>query len=153
MIPKKEVLIRRTEKAIDGAQENMRIFTPWGELTQWVFRYSGLFTQALKRGVTIRWIADMPLNSNSCPEALRLLMKAANFKLRMAPNPYKERFGIFDNKKLFITTLIKPNAWDSPALWTSNSTIMHILEDYFEMKWKLAKEYKPERQITTENGK
>ncbi len=141
LIPKKEVVMRRTEKSISTIKEKLQIFTPWREQTQWLFRQSGLFHQALARGVNIQVITEKPNAAETCPEILRVLLKEPNFQLRNSPNPHQPRFSIFDSREVFIATLTKPNAGESPALWTTSPPIIRILEDYFEMKWTLAEKY------------
>ena len=136
LIPKKEVLFHRIERATKTAQASVFIFTPWIELTQWVSRDFAHFKEALARGVEIRWITEKSAPSNLQSEALGVLAKAPKFRVGYIANPFAERFGIFDGKELFIATVTKPNAGESPALWTNNSGLIRILEDYFKMKWK-----------------
>ncbi len=161
LIPKREVIMKRTEKAIAAAQEKMQILIPWREQTQWLFRHSRLYKPALTRGVNIRVITDTPNTSEKCPEALHTLLNHQNFNLKHTPNPHQTRFVMFDSREVFIATLLKPNAGESPALWTTSPTVIHILEDYFEMKWKIAQKYEPNgkrkrdnstREVTTINN-
>jgi sugar-specific transcriptional regulator TrmB len=136
LIPEKEVLVHRMEKAIETAQESILVITPWKELTQWMLILDKFWSQALKRGVNIRWITEKQENANSNPENIKAFLKNPHFKLKTMPNPLKIKFSIYDDDKVFIATLRKPNAAESPALWTNNSAIIYILKDYFEMKWE-----------------
>jgi hypothetical protein len=69
------------------------------------------------------------------------LVKNSNFTLRTYATSFKARFGIYDDKEVFITVLDTPNAWESPALWSNNPAIISILKDYFETKWALTEDY------------
>jgi sugar-specific transcriptional regulator TrmB len=136
LIPEKEVLIHRTRKAIETAQTSIRAITPWKELTQLLLLLDKCWSQALKRGVNIQWITEKQMNPNSNPENIVVFVKNPRFKLRTMSNPLKKRLILFDDKEVFVATLSKINAAESPALWTNNSAVINILKDYFETKWK-----------------
>lgn len=137
LIPKKEALIRRIKKAIEGAQESILISSPWRELTQWLFILHESWEQALNKGVEVRWITEKQASPCLLNEITRALIKDPNFTLRTEPTLSNSRFGIYDGKEVFITVLSTPNATESPALWTNNPAITYILKDYFETKWQL----------------
>ena len=136
LVPKKEVLIRRIKKAIEGTQESILIVSPWRELTQWLFTLHESWQQALDRGVEVRWITEKQASPCLLNEITRALIKDPNFTLRTEPTLSNSRFGIYDGKEVFITVLSTPNATESPALWTNNPAITYILKDYFETKWQ-----------------
>jgi sugar-specific transcriptional regulator TrmB len=142
LIPKREAVIRRIEKAIKAADEKILIITPWREFTQWMFTLHDLWQQTIKRGVTIHWITETkPRDPDSHFEMLRNFMLDPHFKLRTLHRPVNSRLGVYDHREVFIATTINNNAAESPALWTNSPTMINVLEDYFEMKWKLAAEY------------
>lgn len=143
LIPKREVVLHRLEKAIERVQEDICSISPWREFAQWMSRLPELWSQTLKRGVTVRWITGKPENTNSGTENLQAILKNPNLKLRIAPEPPERTFGIYDGEEVYVATRREPNAAESPALWTNNPTITYLLKDYFEMKWKLTTEYKP----------
>ena len=138
LIPKKEVLILRIQKAIESAQESILIISPWRELTQWLFILHESWEQALKRGVKVQWITEIQKDQQLVTEITRALIRDPNFTLRTEPTSSMSRFGIYDGKEVFVTVSSTPNATESPALWTKNPTITFILKDYFEIKWQLA---------------
>lgn len=144
LIPKKEALIYRTEKAIEVAQESIIVITSWRVLTQWLFILGKLVNQALIRGVNVRWITEKQENLTVGPELVETF-KNSRFQLRTMVDPPKKRLVVYDGKEVFIATLREPNAVWSPVLWTNNSAIAYIINDYFEMKWKIASEYKPHK--------
>ena len=64
LIPKKEVLIRRIKKVIEGAQKSILIISPWRELTQWLFNLHESWEQALRRGVKVSGLQKNRRTSN-----------------------------------------------------------------------------------------
>ena len=146
LIPKREAVIRKIGKSIEAAQKSIFSITPWKELTQWLFMLDKSWNKALMRGINVRWITDKPQNGYSSLENIEVILKNPHFKHKIMPNSPKKRVGIFDCKEVYVATLEESDAAESPALWTDNSTVTHILKDYFEMNWKLSKEYKIERQ-------
>lgn len=141
LIPKGEAIVRRIERSIKASQDEILIITPWREFAQWMFTVHELWRQAIERGVKVRWITERkPQNSDLTLEPAYNLLGNHNFKLRvMAEKPLK-RLGIHDGKELFIAIGREANAGESQALWTNNSAMIHIMEDYFEMKWQTATE-------------
>ncbi len=141
LIPKKEVLIFRIQKAIESAQESILIISPWRELTQWLFNLNESWEQALKRGVKVKWITEIQKDQQLVAEITRALIRDPNFTLRTEPTSSMSRFGIYDGKEVFVTVSSTPNSTESPALWTKNPAITFILKDYFEIKWQLSAQY------------
>ncbi len=147
LVPKKEVLISRIKKTIEGAKESILISTPWRESTQWLFTLHESWQLALNKGVKIRWITEKQATPCLADEITRSLIRHPNLNLRTDAAPLKARFGIYDDKEAFITVLNAPNAWGSPALWSNNQAILFILKDYFEIKWALTADYKSDNLI------
>jgi sugar-specific transcriptional regulator TrmB len=137
LIPKREVIISRLKKAIEGSKKSILVITPWRELPQWLFILHESWQQALNKGVEVRWITEKQVTPCLLNEITRILIKDPNFKLRTEPNSSKARFAIYDGKEVFITVLSATNAAESPALWTNNPALIYILKDYFETKWQL----------------
>jgi len=154
LIPKREAVVRRIEKAIKAAEEKILIITPWREFTQWMFTLHDLWQQAIKRGVKIHWITETkPRNPDSHFEMLHSFMLDPHFKLRTLHRPVNSRLGIYDHREMFIATTVNNSAAESPALWTNNPTMVNVLEDYFEMKWQLSSECKIEENQDQEKEK
>jgi sugar-specific transcriptional regulator TrmB len=142
LIPKRDAIERRIEKAIKTTNTKILAISPWKEFTQWMFKLNQLWKQAFERGVKVHWITDSKtLNLNSRLELEQGFLRNPNFKLRTLPQRLEERLGVYDNREVFIATTRQQNAAESPALWTNNPTTVHILADYFEMKWNQAQEY------------
>jgi sugar-specific transcriptional regulator TrmB len=141
LIPKKEILINRMKKMIETAQKTILVLAPWRALIQNLFILQEHWEQALNNYVKVQWITQEQPNTNSPSESISPLLKHPNFKLRARSYNCDIRFTIYDNKQAFIATLRKSNAFESPALWTNNLMVLHILKDYFALSWNLSTEF------------
>jgi sugar-specific transcriptional regulator TrmB len=140
LIPKKETCIQRIKKSIQHAEGDFVMVAPWRETTQWLFTLHEQLNHAVDRGVEIRCLSHEP-NVIKLTKGMVELFKYPSFKLRLSPDPCEVRFAICDDQEAFIATVDSDNAAESPALWTKNPAILHILRHYFETKWVVAKEF------------
>jgi sugar-specific transcriptional regulator TrmB len=140
LIPQGKPLVNRIEKAIRTSNHTILVITPWRVLTQWMLNSREFWQEALERGVEVRWITgketpkmdyDMKI-ANEIPTN-------SNFKLRPIPKEMDTRIGIYDNAEAFLGTCKTQNAAGSPAIWTNNSTLVNVLNEFFLSKWSQAK--------------
>ena len=146
LIPKKETCTQKIKKTIHNTKESMVMIAPWRETTQWLFTLHESLINALDRGVEIRGLSQDQQAIKST-KSITELFKYPNFKLRLSPDPCEVRFGIYDNREAIVATLKSDNAAESPALWTSNPAMMHLLRHYFEAKWATAKDFTDEQPL------
>ena len=146
LIPNKEALIRRINKAFESAQKSILSSTPWRELLQWRYFLNTSIEPCLKRGVEIRWIIDKPTSTKVFGEEMHDLLEEKKFKLKIKCSNPIIRYGIYDDEKAFIAISRAPTAAESPALVATNPIIVYMLKDYFEMNWKLAEDYIPNQK-------
>jgi len=137
LVPKKEALVNKIKKTIEGAKESIRISAPWRETTQWLFTLHESWQLALDKGVKIHWITEKQAAPCLTDEVTRSLIKNPNFMLRRDSTSVKARFAIYDDKEVSIIILSPTNPGGSPALWSNNPAMLFILKDYFETKWAL----------------
>ena len=111
LIPKREAVVRRIEKANKASHEKTRIIVPWREFTQWMFTLHKLWQQAIERGVKLHWIIDgKPQDSDSNLEMLHNFLRNPEFRVRILPQLANKRIGIFDHREVFIATTANSNA-------------------------------------------
>jgi sugar-specific transcriptional regulator TrmB len=143
LIPKKETCIQRIKKTINLSSLSIALIAPWRETTQWLFTMHEPFKHALDRNVEIRCLSQEQ-KKTKFPRGLVELFNYSNFELRLMSEPCNVRFAVYDDHEAFFATSDSEDAAESPALWTSNPAIVHVLKHYFETKWALAKNFKVE---------
>ena len=137
LVPKKEALVNKIKKTIEGTNDSILISAPWRETTQWLFTLHESWQLALDKGVKIRWITEKQSAPCLTNEVTRTLIKNPNFILRRDAMSVKARFAIYDDKEVSIIILSATDTGGAPALWSNNSAMVFILKDYFETKWEL----------------
>lgn len=137
LVPKREALVNKIKKTIEGANESILISAPWRETTQWLFTLHESWQLALDKGVKIHWITEKQAAPYLTDEITQSLIKNPNFTLRRDATSVKARFAIYDDKEVSIIILSTANTGGSPALWSNNPAMVFILKDYFETKWEL----------------
>jgi flagellar assembly factor FliW len=138
LIPKKEPCIRRIKKTIDLASVSIVLIAPWRETTKWLFTLHEPFKHALDRNVEIRCLTQEQ-KAIKFPKGIIELLNHPNFELRLRSEPFNVRFSVYDDQQAFFATSESEDATESPALWTNNSAIMHVLRHYFESEWVSAR--------------
>ena len=140
LIPERETLIRRIKKAIDNTQETIDLISSGAVFPQILFVLAEKFKEAMRKGINIRYIIHKPEDANSWPEIVPAFTKHPSFELRVLPNSPDTRCGIYDKKEVFIATFPSRGAFQSPALWSNNPSLIVVIQDHFEKAWIAAME-------------
>jgi len=146
LIPAKKMLISKIGDAVDKAQKSISVVTSNKRLLGAMDIFSEAIGKALSRGVKFR-IVTSNVKRVLSPAILEVGNNDPRIEIRYAPSDPKCAASIFDKKEVLIIT--KPAAelcCESPALWSNNSSLVNIVEDYFEILWMTALE-KPEHSI------
>ena len=95
----------------------------------------------VKRGIKYRMITEK-ISTKLIQNKLNTLMAEPNFQLRYILKAPEIEVGIQDKK--FAQVTLSPNSFlgESPCLYTTHPGCIEMFENYFEMIWKQAKEYK-----------
>lgn len=135
LIPQKEALALRIKKAIKNAQTSIDVICTQPAFPQMLFIILEELKEALKRGVKVRWIAEKSEELHSWLKTMQTLRKNPCFTLRAISSRPNVRFGIYDKKKVIISSNPETGAFDSHALWSNNPSLLTITQDYFEVLW------------------
>ncbi len=135
LITEREAITSKALQAIENTKKTLNDITPFIEFAPWISVLSESFRKALDRGVKIRWITNKPANLN-LPESLQNCTNHPNFKLRFIPSLPEVKMGIFDNKELILGIFAKSSFSVSPCLYSVNSSLVTLAENYFEICWK-----------------
>jgi sugar-specific transcriptional regulator TrmB len=129
------VAARREEKTLENVLESFDVVTTLRNPYSVLFIDIEKIAEALQRGVEVRIIIDKYGGKESIPDFLKHLKKSPNFKIRYLPNAPKALMSMYDKKEAWICTCINPEVEACPTLRTSNSCLLSIFQDYFEMMW------------------
>lgn len=92
------------------------------------------YKEALERGVRIRYITHIP-EGEEIPQIIQTLKKTGFFEIRNVATVPKAGIAINDKKTIAIVTLPDVNLMELEVLRSSNSLVVDLMQDYFELKW------------------
>ena len=92
----------------------------------------------------IQVILEKPTKGEPLPEIIGELKKIPNYELRYILNPPSAIIGIFDKKRVLVTTSASVGLAEAPSLWSNNPCLLSIVNDFFELTWITAMETIPE---------
>jgi len=129
--------IRKEE--CETLQSSLKVVTSWKRFCQVVFVSGKYMSEAIERGVKIRYIMNLPENGNVKSNSLRYIMGHPNFEIRYVKSLPQTFFSLCDEKETYIVTTPEKDLLDSPLLWSSNKSLVSLIQNSFEPLWKTAK--------------
>jgi len=147
----KEASLVMFKKALDRAQKSYCIVMP-GEAFLNAFcifeKWAESLAKKSKMGVKIRLLTTKPKKEcRNLPKMVLTLEKKAVEVRYIKSDPIRP-FAIFDNKETFIPTEQKRLPSTSGCLYTDNSCISLIIQDYFEKLWNEAIKQEEREPVT-----
>ena len=144
LIPKNKAVINKRRTMIENAQTSINIVTSQNRIPLWMLYLAEVINKAMKRGVNVRLITDKPKDENSLPEFIQTCKKNPCFEVRYIPTPPPAVISVYDTKEALIITSAISDPGQSPALWSTNPSLLVIIQDYFEIMWLKSLEHKHE---------
>jgi sugar-specific transcriptional regulator TrmB len=135
LISERVTLSRRLKKAIDDTQRSIDLICSRKTCMEALFDLAGSLRNALERSVKIRWIIDKPLDYNSKPAILDVLLKYPLFKIKWTPHNSIQTFSIYDREQVFVASNPKLHYLHSSSLWTNATPIVELAQNHFNMLW------------------
>jgi sugar-specific transcriptional regulator TrmB len=140
-----QVAVRREKGTLKAVQRSFDVVTSRRDPHSVIFIDMEGIAEDLQRGVKIRVIIDKPDEEKLLADIIKHLKKYPNFKIRYLPKAPKALMSIYDKGEAWVYTRSNPVLEECPILWTNNPCLLSILQDYFEMMWLTALEFKPEQ--------
>ena len=151
LIPEKETLIRERIRAMDNAKEKILLMIPLKKLGPVLTNSFESFSKAIERKVSFQIITEKTENEIELKKLLEGLDKSDYFEVRTVPPPLPANFGIYDGKEIRLSTSSKSGYAGAPDIWSNNSDIIELAQDYFKIKWTTATPTKTQKK--PEKGK
>jgi sugar-specific transcriptional regulator TrmB len=145
LVPAKKMLISKIGDTVDRAQKCICIVTSNNRLLSAVDIFSEAIGKALSRGVKFR-IVTSNVKKVLLPAILEVGNNGPCIEIRYVSSDPRCAASIIDGKEVLIITKPTAEFCESPALWSNNSSLVNIVEEYFEILWMAALE-KPEFSI------
>jgi sugar-specific transcriptional regulator TrmB len=142
LVSDKIAFARPARKVAEAANRSIFMITSWREYVQLLSMQSEAWNNAVENGVYIRWLTEKSTNGGSI-QGPATVIRNPHFSLRVLPDIPVARLGGYDDVGAFISVSSNPNGAETTALWTSSRTIVSLVTEYFEMKWKQGSEIQP----------
>jgi sugar-specific transcriptional regulator TrmB len=137
LVSEKTAFTRMAKKSIEDAKRSMLVISSWQECTQLLSTLSETWNNTFKNGVHVRWLIEQPANEKLI-QGLATALSNPNLSLGILTDTPVTRLGIYDHNGAFITVPANHEGVQTPTFWTNNRTIIFLMSEYFEMKWKQA---------------
>jgi sugar-specific transcriptional regulator TrmB len=139
LIPKGRIAIERINTAIAQANISMDLVLSWKRFSRGIVStFAESMEVAWARKVKVRFIVESPLKSKTAKQLVKFCKGKPCSQMKLIPHCPAAVLGIYDKKETFIITNPKTDLHRSPALWTNNSSIIALAQEYFEKKWLTA---------------
>lgn len=137
LLPATKIIIQKRREKIRNTKSSIDSIISWrGHKSNANLNLNMLTKKAIEKGVKFRFIIENPKNANLWSEnpVLKLINKNGSEIRYTTTNP-SALVTIYDKKEALIYTSNKAGLYDTPLLWTNNSSIIAIVTGYFEYLW------------------
>jgi len=138
-VPSKEAVLYKIQESIKNAQSSINLVSSYERISK-ISMFSEALEGAWSRGIKCRIIIDKPEKSRASDEILNFLSKDDSCKVKFLPSPPETVMTIYDRKEILIFTDPKARLSESPALWSSNLSLISGMQNYFTILWTTALE-------------
>jgi sugar-specific transcriptional regulator TrmB len=143
LIPAKEMVTHKIRDLINTAQTSIDVVTLWSRFSSAMFAYAEEYKKALRRGVKMRHITEIPEDKESLARAREIAQdfkEYLSFRVKYFRAPIKTVVSIIDKKEVSIFTSPSPELGGSPFLLSNNPCLIELAQNYFDLIWITATE-------------
>ena len=134
LVPKNEAVVERVRSLIDNAQRTIDIVSSWKRFSRFL-SFAEVIEKAWSKGVKSRIIVEIPEKGRASDLVLNFCEKSTFCEVRFVPSPPQTVMSIYDKKEILIALDPKTVLSGSPALWSSNCSLLMAIQDYFDILW------------------
>jgi len=138
LLPKKGASITKRQEEIDNTKMSLDFISSWKRFPKTIDTFGKNIIMALERNVKIRFILENHKDMHQIQEMVNNFKKYPNYELRNIHNNPQAIIGIFDKKKIIITTSAKVGFAEVPSLWSDNPCLVSVFCEHFEQAWAKA---------------
>jgi sugar-specific transcriptional regulator TrmB len=138
-ISKGKTVVAKLREALEKTNKSFDVVLSWKRFSSGL---SDTFAETIEnvwmRKVKTRFIVECPFKNKTSMDLIRYCRKHPSCQIRFIRFLPRTIFGIYDQKETFITEDPKTHLPDSPALWSTNSSLIALVQDHFEIQWQAA---------------
>jgi sugar-specific transcriptional regulator TrmB len=126
---------KKYQLAIEQTQCSIEALISWVRFKQWCFYFERQLIDALKKEVTIKIIAEKPLNNRLPKWVHSAQQKYSNFILKTLPTVPEAVVTIFDHSQIALAYNPSSRFTKGPDLWSSHPAFLVSYQTYFNTIW------------------
>lgn len=135
LISEKAAILKKASAMLKDVRSEVAITGSRQKLIQIVSVYADLLKKAVKRGVKIRMVTELPEEEDPLPRFIEeQLSPSASVKLKYA-EALPSHFAVFDNTGMMVATTTHEGFAERPALWTNSPQLIAPMQKAFEDLW------------------
>jgi sugar-specific transcriptional regulator TrmB len=139
LTPQKDAIIQCIRRSIDNSEANIDMVTSWKRFSK-IRIFSDELARAGKRGVIMRVVVERPENYNQLNEIIKSIEMPHSSYRTIGSKPSAITY-LYDEKRTLIFTEPGTGLEDSPAISTSNLSLVELSKTYFEKMWTESKPF------------
>jgi HTH-type transcriptional regulator, sugar sensing transcriptional regulator len=140
LLPKKIPVYLKAERMLLAVQNCVCFLGLARRMTAWLSNCMPSIEAMLARKVNCKMIMTEPDLKPFLRKQFGSLCKYSNFELRILEKSRSAGFSVWDRKEILITTSPIDSASPAPTLWSNNTGLVVLAQDYFDILWTNAKE-------------
>jgi hypothetical protein len=129
----------KIENMLENVQERICFLGLRKRVFFWLSDYLPLLDKTLTREVECQMIMPQ-VEKQYNGETLDVLRKYFKLNIRTIPEKPEDEFSVWDRKETLIKTSTNQTPYPYPTLWSDNKALVGLLQNYFDLLWKKAKE-------------
>lgn len=141
LIPDGEAFKAKILRGVESARTSIDIVSTSKNAPQGFFFLFEALQKAAKKGVKIRCLTEGIALQKPQFNSFRPLLKNPFFEIRTIPSKFKNRFCVYDKKKLSIVLFRAKAFGKSSLLWTECESLVDAYSEHYEMLWLKATEH------------
>jgi sugar-specific transcriptional regulator TrmB len=130
----------RIRISIETVQKDVRLVLTLARLLQGLNYFAEIVEKALNRGVEYRVIIERPYEWEVYMNQATTFINEPRFQVKFMEEPPKTIFALYDEKEVYIFQHPEETFKQSTALWSSNASLIAVMNECFETKWKSSAE-------------
>jgi hypothetical protein len=140
LIPKKIPVYLKAERMLLATQKCVCFLGFARRMAAWLSNCMPSMEAMLERKVNCKMIMTELDLKPILRKQFNSLSKYSTFELRMLEKSHNAGFSVFDRKEILITTSPIDSSSPAPTLWSNNTGLVVLAQDYFDILWATAKE-------------
>ncbi|MDI9577563.1 MAG: helix-turn-helix domain-containing protein [Thermoproteota archaeon] len=135
LVPRGQNSINKNKEAIVKSKKKIDFITSAKSFNQTLLSASDEINEAVNRGVIVRFILDKNTRNKTLTKIFTDLCKNTRCQIKYVPHLPQAFIAIYDKKEIQMATSEEGDLNQTPILWSNNSVLVKVIQDYFETTW------------------